>query len=157
MSGRRWVTYTNQAQPRTERDVFWHGDYAVSNVLYAEVSDRITIIDWANAKWVLEPPERSNGSPGFDLGLALIALFHHRPFGRTYIPRLEELGISFLEGYIRARDCFSIRDELPDILGLIRRRRQYWISQRGVLKNMAYDLSLLRLRLFLARVDSRLK
>jgi len=42
-------------------DVFWHGDYGVGNVLYSESSDRITVIDWANAKWIHEPPEKSCG------------------------------------------------------------------------------------------------
>lgn len=139
------------------RDVFWHGDYGVGNVLYSEASDRITVIDWANAKWVHEPPERSCGRAGFDLGLALIALFHSRPFGRTCIPRIEALAASFLEGYVEARRHSNVREELAEIPALIRRRRQYWISQRGLLKNTVYDLSLLRLRLFLLRSQSRLR
>ena len=138
-------------------DVFWHGDYGTGNVLYSEKRDRITIIDWANAKWTLEPLQRSYGSPGFDLGGALIALFHHRPFGDMYIPGLETLGTAFLQGYKRERSCFGIEASLPIISELIRRRRRYWISQRGILKNLAYDLSLIRLRIFLSRIHSKLE
>ena len=138
-------------------DVFWHGDYGVGNVLYSERRDRITIIDWANAKWTLEPAQRSCGSPGFDLGGALIPLFHHRPFGHMYIPRPETLGSAFLHGYIGERDCFRIGRVLPFISQMISRRRQYWISQRGFLKNLAYDSSLVRLRFFLSRINSRFK
>ena len=136
--------------------VFWHGDYGVGNVLYSEERDRITIIDWANAKWTLEPIHRSCGNPGFDLGGALIALFHHRPFGHMYIPKLESRGSALLHGYARERSCFSIESALPLMRELIRRRRRYWISQRGVLKNLAYEPSLVRLQIFLHRIRSRL-
>ena len=112
-------------------EVFWHGDYGVGNVLYSAERDRITVVDWANAKWTLEPPERSSGSPGFDLGGALIALFHHRPFGHGYIPKPETLGSAFLQGYMMERRSFRLGEALPFILQMIHRRREYWISQRG--------------------------
>ena len=137
-------------------DVFWHGDYGVGNVLYSAERDTITIVDWANARWTHEPFGRSCGRAGYDLGGALVALFHHRPFGHMYIPRLEALGAGFLRGYAGARNSFSILEELPTISELIQQRRQYWISQRGVLKNLAYEPSLIRLHLFLHKIRSRL-
>ena len=136
--------------------VFWHGDYGVGNVLYSAERDTITIVDWANAKWTHEPFERSCGRAGYDLGGALVALFHYRPLGHMYIPGLETLGAAFLRGYAEARNSFSIGEEMSTISELIHQRRQYWISQRGVLKNLAYDFSLVRLRFFLYRIRSRL-
>ena len=137
-------------------EVFWHGDYGVGNVLYSAKSNTITIVDWANAKWTHEPFERSCGRAGYDLGGTLVALFHHRPLGHMYIPGLERLGAAFLRGYAETRTSFSIGAEMSTISELIHQRRQYWISQRGVLKNLAYEPSLLRLRLFLRRIGSRL-
>ena len=142
--------------PSSASEVFWHGDYGMRNVLYSERSNGITIIDWANANWALEPVEKTIGNPGMDLGVALISLFHQRPFGYMYISKTEALGASFLEGYQRERDCFRVQDVLPFISGLIHRRRRYWISQRGVLRNFAHDPSLIRLRLFLMRARSRM-
>ena len=138
-------------------DVFWHGDYGMRNVLYSNESDRITIIDWANANWVLEPPERFIGSPGLDIGVALISLFHQRPLGYMYVGKSETLGAAFLQGYQRGRSCFRLEGALPFISDLIRRRRKYWISQRGFLRNLAHDPSLIRLRFFLLRVQSKLE
>ena len=138
-------------------EVFWHGDYDMRNVLYSESKDRITVIDWSNANWVLEPAEKSNGSPGMDLGVALISLFHQRPFGFMYISKTETLGAAFLQGYQRELGCFRIETVLPFISGLIRLRREYWISQRGFLRNLFHDPSLIRLRLFLFRIQPRLQ
>ena len=142
--------------PSNGSDVFWHGDYGMRNVLYSEECDRITVIDCANASWVLEPAERFTGNPGLDLGVALISLFHQRPMGYMYVGRPEPLGTAFLQGYRRERRCFRVETVLPFISDLIRRRRRYWISQRGFLRNLAHDPSLIRLHLFLSRVESRL-
>ena len=138
-------------------EVFWHGDYGMRNVLYSPERDRLTVIDWANANWVLEPVERYFGSPGLDLGVALISLFHQRPLGYMYISRTETLGAAFLQGYQRERGCFRIETVLPFISGLINLRREYWISQRGILRNLFHDPSLIRLRLFLSRIQPRLQ
>ena len=146
--------HNSHASPGDE--VFWHGDYGMRNVLYSESRDRITVIDWSNANWVLEPAEKSTGSPGLDLGVALISLFHQRPFGYMYISKTEMLGAAFLQGYQRERNCFRIGTVLPFISRLIRTRREYWISQRGFLRNLFHDPSLIRLRLFLSRIQRRL-
>ena len=138
-------------------EVRWHGDYATGNWLYSEARDRITIIDWSNASWTLVPPDRSSGSAGFDLGVALITLFHHRFLGPMYIPKPEVLGSALLQGYSREWGCFSMATVLPFISRLIHRRRQHRIEHRGALRNLAYDPSLIRLRLFLSRIDSRLQ
>ena len=136
--------------------VLWHGDCGMRNVLYSKERDSITLIDWANADWTLEPPERSAGNPGMDLGVALISLFHQRPLGHMYVARSETLGAAFLQSYQRKRSSFAIDTALPFISELIRRRRQHWIAQRGMLRNLAHDPSLLRLRIFLRRIGSRL-
>ena len=163
--GRILATIHNSKPACKASDVFWHGDYGVGNVLYSEDRDRITIIDWANAKWTLEPAERSSGSAGLDLGVALLSLFHHRLLGPMYIPKPEALGSAFIEAYKRERNCFSLTSVFPFIYRLIRRRRyrlirrrrRDWILHRGILRNVAYDPSLIRLRLFLSRIHSKLQ
>ena len=153
----RWRLSTTPTRPASGSEVFWHGDYGMRNVLYSESKDRITVIDWSNANWVLEPAEKSNGSPGMDLGVALISLFHQRPLEYMYISRSETLGAAFPQGYQREQGCFRIETVLPFISGLIRLRREYWISQRGILRNLFHDPSLIRLRLFLSRIQPRLQ
>ena len=137
--------------------VLWHGDFGVGNVLYSEDRDRITIIDWANAKWTLEPAERLRGSAGLDLGVALLSLFHHRLLGPMYIPEPEAFGSALLQAYKRERHYFSIATVLPFIYRLIHRRRRQWIVHRGFLRNLAYDPSLIRLRIFLSKIHPRLQ
>ena len=135
-------------------DVLWHGDYATGNWLYSEECDRITIIDWSNASWTLVPADRSSGSAGFDLGVALITLFHHRFLGPMYIPKPEILGSALLQAYIRESGSLSLATVLSFISRLIHRRREHRIEQRGILRNFAYDPSLIRLRLFLSKINS---
>ena len=146
----------NVQVPQSGDEVLWHGDCGMRNVLYSAERDTITLIDWANADWTLEPPERSFGNPGMDLGVALISLFHQRPLGYMYVRRSESLGIAFLQAYQRGRRSFTFDTALPFMIELIRRRRRHWISQRGFLRNFAHDPSLLRLRVFLHRMRSRL-
>ena len=93
--------------PSNGSDVFWHGDYGMGNVLYSEECDRITIIDWSNANWVLESTEQFTGSPGLDLGVALISLFHQRPMGYMYVGGSEKLGTAFLQGYRKGASLFQ--------------------------------------------------
>ena len=138
-------------------DVLWHGDYATGNWLYSEERDRIMIIDWSNASWTLVPADRSSGNAGMDLGVALITLFHHRFLGPMYIPKPEILGSALLQAYSRERGCFSIATVLPFIARLIHRRRQHRIEQRGFLRNLAYDPSLIRLRIFLSKIHPKLQ
>ena len=138
-------------------DVLWHGDYATGNWLYSEERDRIMIIDWSNASWTLVPADQSSGSAGFDLGVALITLFHHRFLGPMYIPRPEDLASALLQAYSRELGCFRMPTVFHFISRLIHRRRQHRIEQRGMLRNLAYDPSLIRLRLFLSKINSRLQ
>ena len=92
-----------------------------------------------------------------DLGVALITLFHHRFLGPMYIPKPEILGSALLQAYSRERGCFSIATVLPFIARLIHRRRQHRIEQRGFLRNLAYDPSLIRLRIFLSKIHPKLQ
>ena len=146
----------NFKAPTGGDDVFWHGDCGMRNVLYSADRDAIMLIDWANADWTLEPPERSLGNPGMDLGVALISLFHQRPLGHMYVRKSELLGSAFLNGYQGERSSFTLQTALPFMTELIRRRRRHWISQRGFIRNLVHDPSLFRLRMFLHRRKSRL-
>ncbi len=136
-----------------ESDVCWHGDYSLGNLLYCQSNDRITIVDWNNARWTLEPPDRSCGPAGLDLGVALISLFHRRIWGGMHIPDPEKLGSIFLESYMRERNCLQIKGIRQCIAKLIPRFERYWLAQRGILRSLAYAPSMIRLRLFLARAE----
>ena len=155
--GRILATIHNSKPACKASDVFWHGDFNGANVLYSERCDKITIIDWSTASWTLEPAEQSRGSAGLDLGVALILLFHHRFLGPMYIREPETLGSAFIEAYKRERNCFSLTSVFPFIYRLIHRRRRRWIVHRGFLRNLAYDPSLIRLRIFLSKIHPRLQ
>jgi hypothetical protein len=137
----------------SESDVCWHGDYSLGNLLYCQGHDRITIVDWNNAMWTLEPPDRSRGPAGLDLGIALISLFHCRIGAPMHIPQPEKLGSIFLESYVGGRSCFQIKGTRLFISELIRRFERYWLAQRGTSRALAYAPSMIRLRLFLARTE----
>ena len=156
-AGRALAAIHNAGVVPKGSDVFWHGDYGLENVLHSEARDSITIVDWANAKWVLEPAECSSGSAGLDLGIALISLFHYRIVGPMYIPKPEKLACELLRAYTQERDHISMETIIPFVSQLVHRRRRYWRSQYGILKTLARDPSLVRLRIFLTKIHSRLE
>ncbi len=152
-AGRALAAIHNAGSDFSESDVFWHGDYSLGNLLYSESHDRITIVDWNNADWALEPPERSRGSAGLDLGIALLSLFHSRIASTKHIPQPAQLGSIFLEGYARDRSYLQVQGIRPFISELFRRWNRYWLAQCGIMRAQAYAPSMIRLRLFLSRTE----
>lgn len=152
-AGRALAAIHNAGSSLRELDVSWHGDYGLGNLLYSESHDRITIVDWNNAAWALEPPERSYGSAGLDLGIALLSLFHSRIASTMHIPQPEQLGSIFLEGYARDRSYLQVKGIRPFISELFRRWNRYWLAHCGILRAQAYAPSMIRLRLFLSRSE----
>ena len=156
-AGRALAAIHDAGADATGSEVSWHGDYGMENILYSETRDRLTVVDWSNAAWALQPVERARGNPGLDLGIALISLFHHRILGSARIPKPETLGSAMLRAYVHERDHFSGAAVYQFIVQLIHRRHRYWNAQRGALRAMAYYPSLIRLRLFLFNIRSLLE
>ena len=138
-------------------DVFWHGDYAMSNLLYSEDRDRLTIVDWSNADWAGLPPELSMGPAGLDLGVAFGSLFHRM---LVYGPRIaspECLGWSFLKGYALGRPGFRLAAERPFLSMIQGRRRYHYFARRGFVRTVAAVPSWVREWRFLSLAEQDLR
>ena len=131
-------------------DVCWHGDYGMGNLLYGEIRDELTIVDWSNAHWALEPPERSRGPAGLDLGIAIFSLFHRMVIRGARIPNPERLGVAFLRGYARGRPTFQFATERPFLSIIHHRWRRYHLSRFGVVRTLAVTPSWARVFRFLS-------
>ena len=118
-------------------NVCWHGDYGMGNLLYAESGDQLTIVDWSNAHWSLEPPDRSQGPAALDLGIALLSLFHRMVIRSARIPSAERLGAAFLSGYALGRPAFRLAGEEPFLSLIVRRWRRYHLARWGILRTLA--------------------
>ena len=151
-TGRALAAIHSAHNADSSHDVPWHGDFGLGNILYREASDKLVIVDWANALWSDEQSERSRGSPGLDLGIMLISVFHHRLIGPKYIRDPETLGAAFLETYIRGRAPVEMESVHEYINGLLHRFGRYLLRQRGAAGALAHYPSLVRFRLFLSKV-----
>lgn len=138
-------------------DVFWHGDYAMSNLLYSEDRDRLTIVDWSNVDWAGLPPELSMGPAGLDLGIALGSLFHRMFVYGPGIASPERLGLSFLKGYALSRPGFRLAAERPFLAMIQRRRRSHYFAERGFLRTVGVVPSWVREWLFLSSAEQDLR
>ena len=156
-AGRALAAIHDAGADATGSEVSWHGDYGLENILYSETRDRLTIVDWSNAAWALQPAERARGNPGLDLGIALVSLFHDRILGPANISKPGTLGSAMLRAYVHERDHFSGAAVYQFIVQLIHHRHRYWNAQRGAFRAMAYYPSLIRLRLFLSNIRSLLE
>ena len=132
-------------------DVMWHGDFGLGNLLFTENPDELFIIDWCNAFWTGEPPDRSVGPASFDLGILLLSLFPHRIGGRDRIPDRESLATSFLEGYAAATDAFDPAELHALMPSLNQRLKDHWVRNRGLPSALVYAPSMARMVRFVAR------
>ncbi len=136
-----------------ETNVYWHGDFGMGNLLYTESRDELTIVDWNNAHWSLEPPERSRGPAGLDLGIAILSLFHHIIVHPIRIPQPECLSSALLTGYQRVRTSFRINEERSFLTMVCRRWYRYHLHRHGVLRTLAAIPSWGRINRFLSTVE----
>jgi hypothetical protein len=133
----------------TEREpVPLHGDFGVFNILFLADSDRMVIIDWANADWI--GLEADLGAPEIDIAVFLISLFHRRPFGPWRVSRRHELARHFLATYAsvgpRGLDIGSLRAVVSSITPAF---VQVTRRLRGNMRALAYRPGLIDLGLFL--------
>jgi len=131
-----------------------HGDFGVFNVLFHADSDRMVVIDWANADWI--GFDADLGAPEIDVAVFLISLFHRRPFGPWRISRRHAVARHFLATYAEAAphglDMGTLNAVLSTITpAFVRLTRR----QKGSLKAIAYRHGLLDLRSFLWRLSPK--
>ncbi len=129
-----------------------HGDFGVFNVLFHADSDRMVVIDWANADWMGFDAEL--GAPEIDVAVFLISLFHRRPFGPWRISRRHAVARHFLATYASAApgglDLATLNAVMATITpAFVRLTRR----QKGSLRALAYRYGLIDLSLFLRRLS----
>ncbi|MEO8090729.1 MAG: hypothetical protein ABI703_10570, partial [Gemmatimonadales bacterium] len=122
-------------------------------VLFHADSDRMVVIDWANADWV--GFDADIGAPEIDVGVFLISLFHRRPFGPWPIARRHALARHFIETYTgaapRGLDLASLNAVMAAITpAFVRLTRR----QKGSLRGLAYRYGLMDLSFFLRRLST---
>ena len=135
-------------------DVRWHGDFGHGNILYAVSRDRIIVVDWNNASWWVAPPHQGRGSPGLDLGVAVISLFSPRGIRARSISDPDSLSRALLSSYVQGREVFEIDSVRPFILTLNRRWRRCVLARSGILRALAYTPAMVRLSVFWSTVST---
>lgn len=131
-----------------------HGDFGMRNVFYLSDSDRIAVIDWANADWI--GVDTDLGVPEVDVAVFLISLFHRRVLGPYPISRRHEVARHFLASYAAASpqgldiEALSaiVAATTPAFARLIRRRK-------GTLRALGSSYAMIDLDLFLRRLARR--
>jgi hypothetical protein len=131
-----------------------HGDFGMRNIFCITDSDRIVIIDWANADWI--GTDADVGAPEIDLAVFLISLFHRRAFGPWPVSRRHELARHFLTTYASASPNGLDIDALRAIVaaakpGFNRRLRR----RKGNLRALGYRHNMIDLQFFLRRLSGQ--
>lgn len=146
----RVMARSNEA---SETGVPLHGDYALTNVLYLPASDRLVVIDWANAEW--SGHQADCGPAELDVAMFLISLFHRRIFYPRQVASRHEVARHFLATYASAAplglDLTALRaivTRLTPSFNRMTRRLQ------GNLRALGYRHSMIDLELFLRRLPA---
>jgi tRNA A-37 threonylcarbamoyl transferase component Bud32 len=131
-----------------------HGDFGMRNIFCITDSDRIVIIDWANADWTGVDADR--GAPEIDLAVFLMSLFQRRPFGPWPLSRRHEVARHFLRTYAslspNGLDVHTLRAIVAATKSsFIRRQRQ----RKGNFRALGYRHSMIDLGLFLRRLSAQ--
>lgn len=131
-----------------------HGDFGMRNIFCTPGSDRIVVIDWANADWIGIDADR--GAPEIDIAVFLISLFHRRVFGPWAISQRHEMARHFLATYASASPHGLDLETLRAIVAMTRpsfnRRTR---RRKGRLRALAYRHSMLDLEFFIRRLSQR--
>jgi hypothetical protein len=130
-----------------------HGDFALTNVLRLTGSDRLAIIDWANAEWIGH--QADYGPAELDVAVFLTSLFHRRVFYPRQVASRHELARYFLATYASVSphglDVNALRSIVTRITpAFIRLTRRL----RGNLRALGYRHSMIDLELFLRRLPA---
>jgi hypothetical protein len=148
-------SYPERMEVGLEREpVPLHGDFGMRNIFCMSDSDRIVVIDWANADWI--GTDADFGAPEVDLAVFLISLFNRRVFGPWPVPHRHELARHFLTTYTsKSPSGFDI-DTLSAMVaaakpGFLRRLRRH----KGNLRALGYRHSMIDLEFFLRRLSGQ--
>jgi hypothetical protein len=131
-----------------------HGDFVVFNILFLPASDRMVVIDWANADWI--GVDTDLGAPEIDIAVFLISLFHRRAFGPWPVSRRHEVARHFLTTYESASpyglDIGCLRAIVAAITpSFIQQTRR----ARGNLRALGYRHGMVDLDFFLRRLSRK--
>lgn len=129
-----------------------HGDFGIFNVLFVADSDRMVVIDWANADWT--GIDADIGAPEIDVAVFLISLFHRRAFGPWPIARRHDLARHFLVTYASAASKGLEVGCLNAIVAVIAPAHDRVTRRlRGNLRALGYRHGMIDLKLFLRRLS----
>jgi hypothetical protein len=140
----------------TQRDVVpLHGDFVVLNILFLPASDRMVVIDWANADWI--GVDADLGAPEIDIAVFLVSLFHRRAFGPLPVSGRHAVARHFLTTYESASPYGLDLGCLRAIVAAVTPRFiQQTRQSRGTLRALGYRHAMIDLDLFLRRLSRKL-
>lgn len=131
-----------------------HGDFGMRNIFCTPDSDRIVVIDWANADWI--GIDADCGAPEIDIAVFLISLFHRRMLGPWPISRRHEVARHFLRTYASASPHGLDLETLRGIVAVTKPGfNQRTRRRKGNLRALAYRHSMIDLEFFLRRLSGR--
>ena len=129
-----------------------HGDFGLRNIFCLAGSERLVVIDWANADWI--GIEADLGAPEVDLAVFLISLFHRRAFSPWPISWRHEGASHFLKTYAstspRGVDIDTLKAIVAAITPSFNRRHR---RRKGSLRALGYRHSMIDLDFFLRRLS----
>jgi hypothetical protein len=129
-----------------------HGDFGVVNVLLLADSDRMVVIDWANADWI--GFDADLGAPEIDIAVFMMSLFHRRPFGPSPIAQRHAVARHFLTRYASASPCGLDFESLTAIVAAITPSFNQRVRRlKGPVRALAYRHNMLDLHYFLRRLS----
>lgn len=153
LSDRNSRNYVGPVGIRSQRvSVPLHGDFGMFNLLYLPGSDRIVVIDWANADWI--GVDSDIGPPEIDIAVFLVSLFHRRLFDPWPVSHRHRVARYFLATYAaeapHALDVSTLRASVAAITPAFARRTR---RKKGSLRALCYRHSMLDLDFFLRRLS----
>jgi hypothetical protein len=134
------------------RHVALHGDFGVRNVLYMPESDRLAVIDWANAEWMAL--DSDIGVPETDVAVFLMSLFHRRVLNAWPVAHRYEAASRFLATYAAASPhgldvatlAAVVARTMPGFNRLMRR-------EKGTFRALGFRHGMIDLKFFLRRLS----
>lgn len=149
------ASYPDEVDAAPEREpVPLHGDFGMRNIFCLTDSDRLVVIDWANADWIGVDSEL--GAPEIDVAVFLISLFNRRVFGPWPVSRRHEVARHFLRTYAtespHGLDIATLRSIVTATKPRFNQRNR---RRKGQLRALGYRHSMIDLEVFLRRLSGQ--
>lgn len=143
-------SFPNNFFKATSKEVYFHGDFTLHNILCHPRLDKIAIIDWSTPQ-VLDV--RANWGPNlWDISMLISTTFHYSPstFFFSFLKR-KNLALSFLRGY-QSIIAESKKIDIMDLQDFLRDYNLYKVNP-GIKTNFITKYSIIMLGKFIEELE----